>query len=87
MKTLPIRREFCLEVPSDKIIYKNNIPFSETEKDITCDYSMKGQCCGFNISQYTSGSRWGVGVGGVRGFDPPLKNNVKGFNPKYKIIS
>ena len=25
---------------------------------------------------------------GFRGFElPPLKNNVKGFNPKYKIIS
>ena len=32
----------------------------------------------------TSGSRRGGGSGG---FNPPLKNNVKGFNPKYKIIS
>ena len=25
--------------------------------------------------------------GGGGGGNPPLKNNVKGFNPKYKIIS
>ena len=36
-------------------------------------------CC-----QPTSGSR---GRGGSGGSNPPLKNNVKGFNPKYKIIS
>ena len=29
----------------------------------------------------------GGGVQGVRTPPPPLKNNVKGFNPKYKIIS
>ena len=26
------------------------------------------------------------GGGGVRGFDPPVKNNVKGFNPKYSKV-
>ena len=29
----------------------------------------------------------GGGGGGSGGSNPPLKNNVKGFNPKYKIIS
>ena len=27
------------------------------------------------------------GGGGVGGSNPTLKNNAKGFNPKYKIIS
>ena len=34
------------------------------------------------------GGGWGVGGGGgFRGFEPPLKNNLKQFDPKYKIIS
>ena len=39
----------------------------------------------FQLTVCTSGS--GVGWGGVQGVRPPLKNTVKGFNPKYKIIS
>ena len=31
--------------------------------------------------------RGGGGGGDSGGSNPPLKNNVKGFNPKYKIIS
>ena len=53
-------------------------------------------CGHYGISQGTSGSRGGGGGGGVGGLDrgggvggldPPLENNVKGFNPKYKSIS
>ena len=46
----------------------------------------------FNRVQYTALVDRGGGGGGVVGVQgvrspPPLKNNVKGFNPKYKIIS
>ena len=33
------------------------------------------------------GGGGGGGGGGSGGRTPSLKNNVKGFNPKYKIIS